>query len=115
MQHDVPAPHAGWVQAKATRDIGLVVVELGGGRRSALDRIDHRVGLSQVVSLRQRIERGQPLARVHAADEASCAAAVARLRQCIRIGGAAPAAEQGAAPLLIARLSSPTDRIAAPP
>ncbi|HPO18453.1 MAG TPA: thymidine phosphorylase [Rubrivivax sp.] len=115
VQRDVPAPHAGWVQAKATRDIGLVVVELGGGRRSAQGRIDHRVGLSQVVSLGQRIERGQPLARVHAADEASCAAAVARLRQCIRIGGAAPAAEQGAAPLLIARLSSPTDRIAAPP
>ncbi len=111
LQRDVPAPRAGWVQAKATRDIGLVVVELGGGRRGAGERIDHRVGLSQVVSLGQRVERGQPLARVHAADEDSCAAALARLQQCIHIGDAAP----GAAPLLIARLGAQPNPIAAAP
>ena len=87
-------------RAKATRDIGLAVVELGGGRRRASDRIDHRVGFSDVVSLGQRVERGQPLARVHAADAAGAAAAVARLQACIRIGAAAPPP----APLLIARL-----------
>jgi thymidine phosphorylase len=100
VQRDVPSPTAGWVQSKATRDIGLAVVELGGGRRKASDRIDHRVGFSDVVSLGQRIERGQPLARVHAAHAAGAAAAVARLQECIRIGDAAPLA----APLLIARL-----------
>ena len=100
VQREVPALNAGWVHSQATRDIGLAVVELGGGRCKASDRIDHRVGFSDVVSLGQRIERGQPLARVHAADEASAAAAVARLQECIRIGDAAPPP----APLLIARL-----------
>jgi len=100
VQRDVPAPAAGWVQSKATRDIGLAVVELGGGRRRASDRIDHRVGFSDVVSLGQRVARGQPLARVHAADEAAAAEAVARLQECIRIGDVAPPP----APLLIARL-----------
>jgi len=100
VQCEVPAPAAGWVQSKATRDIGLAVVELGGGRRRASDRIDHRVGFSDVVSLGQRVERGQPLARVHAVDAAGAAAAVARLQACIRIGAAAPPP----APLLIARL-----------
>jgi len=100
VQCEVPAPAAGWVQGKATRDIGLAVVELGGGRRKASDRIDHRVGFSDVVSLGQRIERGQPLARVHAASAAEAQAAVARLQQCIHIGDTPPTA----APLLIARL-----------
>ena len=100
VQHELPSPRAGWVQAKATRDIGLAVVELGGGRRRAADPIDHRVGFSGLVSLGQRVERGEPLARVHAADEASAAAALARLRECIRIGDAPPPP----APLLIARL-----------
>jgi thymidine phosphorylase len=100
VQRDVPALQAGWVQAKATRDIGLAVVELGGGRRRASDRIDHRVGFSGVVSLGQRIERGQPLARVHAADAAAASAAMARLQECIRIGEGLPPP----APLLIARL-----------
>ena len=86
--------------AKATRDIGLAVVELGGGRRQAGDRIDHRVGFSDVVSLGQRVERGQPLARVHAADAAAAAVAAARLQRCVRLGDARPAP----APLLIARL-----------
>jgi thymidine phosphorylase len=103
VQREVPALNAGWVQSKATRDIGLAVVELGGGRRKASDRIDHRVGFSDVVSLGQRIERGQPLARVHAADEAGASAAVVRLQECIRIGDAVPLP----APLLIARLPEP--------
>ena len=99
-QVDVPALGDGWVIAKATRDIGLAVVELGGGRRQAGDRIDHRVGFSDVVSLGQRVERGQPLARVHAADAAAAAVAAARLQRCVRLGDARPAP----APLLIARL-----------
>ena len=111
VQREVPAPRAGWVQAKATRDIGLVVVELGGGRRRATDPIDPRVGLSDVVTLGQQVERGQPLARVHAADEAAAAGAVLRLQQCIRIGDVALPAP----PLLIARLPEHATHIAAPP
>ena len=41
-------PEPAGCNAKATRDIGLAVVELGGGRRRASDRIDHRVGFSDV-------------------------------------------------------------------
>jgi len=111
VQVEVPALSAGWVVAKATRDIGLAVVELGGGRRKASDRIDHRVGFSDVVSLGQRIERGQPLARVHAASASDAAAAVLRLQQGIRIGEAAPPA----APLLIATLPEQPVHIAEAP
>lgn len=107
---DVPALRSGWVHAKATRDIGLAVVELGGGRRRASDRIDPRVGFSDVVSLGQRVERGDPLARVHAASQADASAAVARLQQCIVIGDASPPPS----PLLIARLPEQPVRIEAP-
>ena len=105
VQRDAPALQAGWVQSKATRDIGLAVVELGGGRRQASDRIDHRVGFSDVVSIGQRVERGDALARVHAASDATAAAAVERLQQCVRIGAAPPAP----VPLLIARIPSPEE------
>lgn len=101
VQCAVPAPRAGWVQSKATRDIGLAVVELGGGRRMASDRIDHRVGFHQVVSIGQHVERGQPLAMVHAASNDAAAAASAMLQRCIRIVDAAPAA----LPLIVARIT----------
>jgi len=96
----VPARRAGWIYSKATRGVGLAVVELGGGRRRPSDRIDHRVGFSDVVSIGQCVERGEPLAMVHAASEEAVAAATERLQKCIQIGAAPPAP----APLLIARV-----------
>ncbi len=40
----VLAQNAGYLAAVDTRELGLAVVELGGGRRLATDTIDHRVG-----------------------------------------------------------------------
>ena len=60
-----------------TRELGLVVVELGGGRRRAEDRIDYAVGLSELPQLGQRVSEGDCLALVHArsAKEAELAGA----------------------------------------
>ena len=98
----VPARRAGWVQRKATRDIGLLVVELGGGRRRASDRIDHRVGFSRLVSIGQRVERGQPLGFVHAADGSAAQQAAEGLARFVEIGDSPMAAQ----PVLIERVLS---------
>jgi thymidine phosphorylase len=71
VQLPVAAPHSGWVTRMATRDIGLVVVELGGGRRKATDTIDPRVGFTQFAQLGQAVQAGDVLAVVHAADMAA--------------------------------------------
>jgi thymidine phosphorylase len=76
----VPAPQAGRLVGMDTRQVGLVVVELGGGRRKAGDPVDWRVGLSQVAPLGQTFGAGEPMAWVHAPDHASAAHAVARLQ-----------------------------------
>jgi thymidine phosphorylase len=96
----VPAPRSGWVRGMATRDIGLAVVELGGGRRRANDAVDHRVGYSQLVGTGQRIEAGEPLALVHAASGVAADAAGARLASLVQLGDAPPART----PVLIAPL-----------
>jgi len=102
VQRPVLAARSGYVGGMATREIGLLVVELGGGRRQASDAVDHRVGLSEVIALGRRVEVGEPLAVVHAADEASAAEACARLAGLIEIGEVAPLA----APVLIERMSA---------
>ena len=101
-QRAVRASRAGWVGAMATREIGLVVVELGGGRRQAADTIDHRVGLSDVAGLGRRVELGDVLALVHAADETAAATACARLASLIGIADAAPALR----PVMIERIEA---------
>ena len=81
----IVATRSGWVQGMATREIGLVVIELGGGRRQAGDAVDHRVGLSRVAGVGHRVERGEPLAMVHAADGSSADTACARLVHLIEL------------------------------
>ena len=101
---DVLASHAGWVRAMDTRAIGLQVIALGGGRHLASDNVDARVGFSQVVALGQRIEIGQLLARVHAADEAAADAAQGLLPALFDISEVAPDASSS---LLLERLAEP--------
>jgi thymidine phosphorylase len=85
-----PAPRAGFIRRMDTRRIGLAVLALGGGRRDATAAIDPAVGLSGIRGLGQEIHLGEALALVHAADEASCAAAIAALQGAVEIGDKAP-------------------------
>src|SRR5690606_29155841 len=66
----VPAAEDGWLATSATRELGLAVVELGGGRKRPQDSIDHAVGLAGIQPLGRRVAKGEPLAFVHAVDQA---------------------------------------------
>ncbi|WKB55045.1 thymidine phosphorylase [Eleftheria terrae] len=67
-----------------TRALGIVVVQLGGGRRRSEDRIDPAVGLSALAPVGAVLERGTPVALVHAANPASADAAVAAVQAAYR-------------------------------
>jgi thymidine phosphorylase len=77
---DVPAGAEGFVAAIDTRGLGLAVVELGGGRRSAQDPIDHAVGLDRLLGLGASVEPDTPLARVHASSPEAAHRAAMRVR-----------------------------------
>ena len=93
VQRAVLAPRAGWVRSMATRDIGLLVIALGGGRHQATDAIDARVGFADMVQRAQRVERGSPLAMLHAADADSADMAERRLLELMEIGDEAPSVQ----------------------
>ncbi len=86
----VPALRSGVVAAMDTRALGLVVVALGGGRARAGDPVDPRVGLAAVRPPGAAVRAGEPLMRVHAADDGSAAAAVAAVQAAVTIADAAP-------------------------
>ena len=87
----VYAETTGYVQPIATREVGLVVVELGGGRTNPADAVDHAVGLTQLPEVGQRIEHGQPLAMVHARTEHEANRAAEQLRAYVQIAAQRPA------------------------
>lgn len=79
------SPRSGYVHDIDTRGLGMAVCALGGGRRRALDELDYRVGLSDMVELGQQVSTETPLALVHAADEAGLEEAERRVREAITL------------------------------
>jgi thymidine phosphorylase len=67
--HEVPAKKAGYVAAIDTEQLGLAIIELGGGRKVMTDAVDHSVGLEMLVRIGDPVENGQPLLRVFASSE----------------------------------------------
>ncbi len=80
------SPASGCIEYIDTRMVGLCVVQLGGGRHSVEDLIDHRVGLSGLCHVGDQVQQGMPLAIIHAADETAWQAATKGLDAAIRVG-----------------------------
>jgi pyrimidine-nucleoside phosphorylase len=83
---EVRAPRAGIVTRVAALPIGVASLELGGGRRTQDEAIDHSVGVVCSAKRGQTVEAGQVLADVHARDEESAARAVDVVAAAYEIG-----------------------------
>lgn len=84
---EVHAEAEGIVTSHDTRALGLVVMELGGGRKVESDAIDPAVGLADVAGPGEAVGRGgRPLAVVHARGEAAAGVAAAAVRAAITVG-----------------------------
>jgi thymidine phosphorylase len=82
---EVCAQDDGYVSTIDGEALGLAVVALGGGRQVESDVIDPAVGLSGIVRLGARVEKGQPLAFVHAAREDAARMAEAAVRRALTL------------------------------
>ncbi|MCC7359316.1 MAG: pyrimidine-nucleoside phosphorylase [Anaerolineales bacterium] len=85
----VPAPRSGILSRVDAREIGLSSVDLGAGRATKADKIDHAVGLVIHHKVGDHIRRGEPLFTVHANAADRLAAARSRVLAAHRIGARA--------------------------
>jgi len=90
---DVPAPRDGVIAAIDTRAVGFAVVSLGGGRTAPGDTVDHAVGFDRLLPVGATVRRGEPIARVHAADRGAAEEAAAALSAAFTIGERPPKAQ----------------------
>ncbi len=84
------APHDGYVQSLSALHIGVEALELGAGRATKEDAIDHSVGIVCRKKRGDAVEEGEPLAEVHARDPQTAADAAERVRAAYVIGDEAP-------------------------
>jgi thymidine phosphorylase len=85
LEHILPAPRSGVVASMDTRAVGVAVVGLGGGRVLPTDKVDPRVGLSQILPLGTAVQRGDALLRIHAASHEQAQAAAVVLAKAITV------------------------------
>ena len=88
------APRAGVLERVATRQLGLLLGEAGGARRSVGADLDRGIALRYRARLGRRLESGEELARVYL--RRADADLEARFAACFAIG------EEGSAPPLVA-------------
>jgi pyrimidine-nucleoside phosphorylase len=67
----LPTNSAGYVTAMNCEQLGMALIEMGGGRKKLGDKVDHSIGLELLVRLGDRVERDQPLANVYAPSHKS--------------------------------------------
>jgi len=82
----VYAKESGIVSAMDTREIGMAVVGMGGGRRVATDTIDYAVGFESFIRLGETADSEKPLAVIHARNEAQWQDAADALQKAIKVG-----------------------------
>jgi homotetrameric cytidine deaminase len=95
------APRSGFVASMDAQQLGLAIIEMGGGRNRLDDTIDHSVGLEALVRLGDRVEQGQPLLTIFAST-------VARSRGLRVLEGCITIAEEPTSPepLIAERISA---------
>jgi pyrimidine-nucleoside phosphorylase len=86
VQHVLEANHAGIVTGMDVRAIGDAAVALGAGRAALRAPINHAVGFHITVKPGDRIEAGQPMATIHAAQIDQAERAALDLQRAVVVG-----------------------------
>lgn len=62
---DVVAPKAGFIKMFQNEQIGLLLIELGGGRKTKSDLIDHSVGFTFHKKIGDKVKKGEAIFTIH--------------------------------------------------
>ena len=76
----------GVVESMDTREIGMAVVAMGGGRRKPTDSIDYAVGFTDFATIGERVSAEKPLAVAHVRSEEQFEEAQKAIQNAIKIG-----------------------------
>ena len=87
---EIAAPQGGYITRLDAEGCGLAAVELGAGRETKESPIDFGAGIILLKNKGDRVEQGQPIARLYAQSEALCRRGEERFFQALEVGPEAP-------------------------
>ena len=87
---EIAAPQAGYITRLDAEGCGLAAVELGAGRETKESPIDPGAGIILMKNKGDRVEKGQPIARLYAQSKALCRRGEERFFQALEVGPQTP-------------------------
>lgn len=87
---EIAAPQGGYITRLDAEGCGLAAVELGAGRETKESSIDPGAGIVLLKNKGDRVEKGQPIARLYAQSKALCRRGEERFFQALEVGPQAP-------------------------
>jgi thymidine phosphorylase len=97
----VSSDEEGYLASVDARAVGNAIIELGGGRRKADDKLDLSVGFTGVIPVGTSVDRQAPLCIVHAASREAAQRAAAAYREACTVSNVKPEAR----PMVLEKLS----------
>jgi len=88
-----PADAKGFVSEVDALKCGHAIMALGGGRAAVTDKVDHAVGIADLIKIGEPVSAGTRLCTLHINDDAKGAKAEAFIREAIRFTPTAPKQE----------------------
>jgi thymidine phosphorylase len=87
----VMADAPGTVAGMDTRAVGIALLDIGGGRTRADQKIDYAVGLTAMAPVGGAVGKDRPVCVLHARDQAGWDRAARAIKAAVRVGAAKPA------------------------
>jgi pyrimidine-nucleoside phosphorylase len=87
------ADAAGFVAEVDALKCGHAIMALGGGRAAVTDKIDHAVGIADLIKIGEPVKPGTRLCTLHVNDDAKAARAEALIREAVKFSATAPQLE----------------------
>ena len=88
-KEDIFCSTKGIVKSINTRRLGMLLIELGGGRKQITDKINFSVGLEKVVDVGSQVDLSTPLLSLHAQTKESVDSIKKQIVECFDISTAA--------------------------
>ena len=86
IQKNICCKQSGYVKKINTKNLGNILILLGGGRQKVEDDIDFSVGMKLLIELDTYVEKNQPICTLYARDEESFNIAEKEIIESLEIG-----------------------------
>jgi pyrimidine-nucleoside phosphorylase len=89
-KHEILSPSAGYIESFFNEGLGYAAIAMKAGRLSHDDKLDPSAGIEMLKKRADKVEKGEPLARIYANDQSLFAEAEKRFLNSTRLSPVAP-------------------------